>query len=440
MYKILLFGYLLFVQILPVTQDGVQLALLVIVFFLALLQHYNKTTAISQKIFSSTSKKYLALKVLFINSIIFTLFGFVTNQPGAFDYLLLDIILPLVFLTIFFAGDRDNVTKIINYSFIVATFIIGILFLLQILNFGGASDFLITLGSSDEDQRVAQQDGKVTGLRFIPLYSLSYLAPISLHNLSQSINKLLSRAGFTSTKNIWIEILLVIISFFNFTTAVLCIFLSGRQGLILGFFASLALLIALQFFMSSFSKTENKQQLKHVTGVVIVVLILPLMILLVNNLVEFIKIDYEYFQSFLAKNESDFERIGQFQSLVNGWYTSPLFGHGNGSTVSWIRDEERPWRYELGYLLRLNNTGLAGFSIYSFGIFLIFVSLIKKFYVTGKILYISALAGLISLLIADGTNPYMIRFTVSYYLYYCLWLSITNDSSKILTSKSEETT
>ena len=382
---------------------------------------------------SKKNKNSIALEIIFINSFIFTSFGFLASRPGAEEFLFLETIFPLIYLAIFFTGHRDTVIKILNLCFTISTFIIGVLFLIQVFGFGEGNDILSILGDSSELQGVAtNSDGQVTGLRFMPLYSLSYLTSISLHNLANSINNFFSE---TQSKNVITEKLLIIIHFFNFSTTLFCIILSGRQGLILGFIGSLLLITAAQIVVSTTWKSKSinyiKQGRKHIRLILGTILFFVVLVLLVNNIVAFVKIDYEYIQNFTAKNGGDMERIGQLASLVDSWSNSPIIGHGNGSTVSVVRDAARPWRYELSYMMRLNNMGLLGITIYFFGVSLICISLAKNFYKTGKIVYMSSLAGLLSLLIADGTNPYMVRFTVLYYFYYCLWLSMNTEEQSL---------
>ena len=442
MYNFLIVIYFLYIQVLPTTQDNIQLVLMAAIVAIAFLKFSQPMGSFANE-FLSKIKNSFAFRIIIINSFIFTSFGLITNQPGAQEYLLLDTIFPLLYLGIFStAGKNDNVARIIDWCFTVSTFVIGVIFVLQILNFGGGSDFAASLNDSTEIEGIAtSSDGKITGLRFIPLPSLSYLTSISLHNLASSINKFLRQLklnrilalnGIIVNKNIFTKLLSIAIHLFGFSSTFLCIILSGRQGLIVGFLISLTIIIIIQAIASLTRTDKNinyvEEGKKHITIVLSTILFFTTLILLANNVVEFIHIDYEsLIKGFTEKNKSDVERLGQLSSLLDGWYESPIIGHGNGAVVSLVRNDLRPWRYELGYVLRLNNMGLLGTSIHCFSLLLICINLFKNFYQTGKIFYISSLAGLLSLLVADGTNPYMLRFTVLYYLYYCLWLSMNKE-------------
>jgi hypothetical protein len=441
MYNLVFFICFIYLQVLPTTQDPIQFFLIFLLLAGSLFRFSQSISSVTSKISSKDKnvderKKTLAFKIIMINSLVFTLFGLMANQPGASEYLLIETIIPLVYLAIFFTGKSNaNISKLINLCFTISTFIIGIIFILQMLSFGGVIDSLGSLSDSSEIDGIATTDSKVTGLRFIPLPSLAYLTPISLHNLADSINKRFLKAQSKDIKKVLAEYFLIVVYLFNFTSTLVCIILSGRQGLLVGFLGSLLVIIIVQILASFTRRHKNTMYVKageqHIIMIAGIISFFVVLILLTTNVVDFISINADLINAFIAKNAVDSERIGQFNSLIDSWHQSPIIGHGNGSVVSVIRNEVRPWRYELGYILKLNNTGLLGLSIHFFGVFLICTSLIKKFYQTGDVNYISSLAGLLSLLIADGTNPYMIRFTVLYYFYYCLWLSMHEESSPL---------
>lgn len=431
MNNLLLFIYLLYIQILPITQDNNQVAVLALLLFASIFFSKYKHLNYGQKKFIPHENGLSIIGLLLWSSIIFTAFGSISGQPGASDYFLLDIIFPVIYIIIFCSDYSYERLKIFNLSFTVASFIIGVLFLLQLFNFAGGTEFLIKLSEDENSQRVAtDKDGVIGGLRFIPLYSLSYLTPITLHFLGDSIGKISKyenhEIGF---KNLKKEYLLLFVNFFNFNTSILCVFVASRQGLIVGFLVSL---ISISFL---FFSNARKNMQTHIIRLFTLLFISGVLISIINGLVGFIKIDYDYFQGFLSKNDQDVERIGQLSSLIDSWWKSPIIGHGNGSTSSWIRDLERPWRYELSFFLRLQNTGLVGTSVYFTAMGYLCFKLFRKFHKTGDKVFISSLAGLISLLIADLTNPYTIRFTVFYYIYYCIWLSMIPDENLMISGK-----
>jgi O-antigen ligase len=444
MYNLLIFIYFIYIQVLPITHDNIQLVLMAAIVAIAFLKFSQSMSSVTTQ-FLSKNKNLLAFKIIIINSFIFTLFGLLTNQPGAKEYLILETIFPLLYLAVFStAGKSDNFAKIMDWCFTISTFVIGVIFVLQMLNFGGGSDFAANLNDADEVEGIAKgSNGEVTGIRFVPLPSLTYLTSISLHNLAKSINDFfrknkphkdfLPEAKSNKIGKIFAGLFLISIHLFNFASTLLCIILSGRQGLLVGFIGSLAVIIIIQA-IASFTNIDKSMRYveegrKHITLMLSTILFFIIMILLVNNFVEFIHIDYQsLIERFTEKNKGDIDRLGQFSALLDSWYESPIIGHGNGALVSWVRNDERPWRYELGHILRLHNMGLLGTGLQCFGFLLICIDLVRNFYKTGKIFYISSLAGLLSLLIADGTNPYMLRFTVLYYLHYCLWLSMNKEN------------
>jgi hypothetical protein len=435
MYNLLIFTYFIYIQVLPTTQDNIQLGLLAAIIFNTFLKFSQSMSSFTKK-FLSENKNLLAFKILMINSFVFTSIGLITSKPGAEEYLFLDTIFPLLYLAIFSTGKSDNFVKVISLCFTISTFAIGVIFILQMLNFGGGFDLLGSLNDSTELEGVAtNSDGKVTGIRFIPLASLSYLTSISFHELAHSIKDFSRKIKLKNIDKI-LGGSSITIHLFNFISTLFCIIMSGRQGLLVGFISSFVIIAIVQTIVSSTGRYKRmryvEQGRKHIVMMLSTIVLFIVVVLFVNNVVDFIHIDYEVLiKGFTEKNKGDVERIGQLNSLLDGWYESPIIGHGNGAAVSLVRNDERPWRYELGYILRLNNMGLLGTGIHCFGLLLICINLFKNFYKTGKIFYMSSLAGLLSLLFADGTNPYLIRFTVFYYLYYCLWLSMHKEDLRL---------
>jgi O-antigen ligase len=112
-----------------------------------------------------------------------------------------------------------------------------------------------------------------------------------------------------------------------------------------------------------------------------------------------------------SDNQSNIERKLQFDALFDGIKQSPIYGQGAGAAASYIRSESQPWAYELSYIALAFQYGIVGLFVYAAGpIFLIF-SLAKYTRIHGRNTFeFSLLAGFISFLIANGTNPYLAKF------------------------------
>lgn len=117
-------------------------------------------------------------------------------------------------------------------------------------------------------------------------------------------------------------------------------------------------------------------------------------------------------------NESNIERALQYDSLIDGFIQSPLFGAGAGAAAQYNRSIEQPWAYELSYVGFLFQYGVIGFLLYATGVIILtfhLVALVKRkgrnsfefFYLTGFIAF----------MIANATNPYLAKFDYMWVLF-----------------------
>jgi len=140
--------------------------------------------------------------------------------------------------------------------------------------------------------------------------------------------------------------------------------------------------------------------------------------------------------SFLAAFDSNKETVRSEQSsaLMESWRKAPIFGHGNGAIVDgYWRDQESPWRFEMGYHLSLHRLGLLGFSLealYYLGIIVLGVRIIKR---DNDIVMIGLLSGFLSFLLAHATNP----FLNSYEFLWPIILPLFYINMKLLNTKNE---
>jgi len=106
------------------------------------------------------------------------------------------------------------------------------------------------------------------------------------------------------------------------------------------------------------------------------------------------------------------ERTIQKGYLIDGFKTNLVFGTGFGAYAGYLRNEERPWTYELTYHKILFNMGFVGTFALTGLIFLYFVKVItimRKFKQDSLIPF-GLLTGYISLLIGAYSNPYFGSF------------------------------
>jgi len=126
-------------------------------------------------------------------------------------------------------------------------------------------------------------------------------------------------------------------------------------------------------------------------------------------------------------------RYEQATILYNNWLDKPFFGHGSGAVgyrsngAPYIRgDITHPWAYELIYSQFLFHWGLIGFLSYALGLFIIYKTLLKIFYLDPIFgpYAISILFGSLGFMVGTASNPYLIRFD-SYYVIF-LPIAIVN--------------
>jgi hypothetical protein len=87
-------------------------------------------------------------------------------------------------------------------------------------------------------------------------------------------------------------------------------------------------------------------------------------------------------------------------------------GHGLGAGASVVRAIDAPWAYELVYAALLFQAGLVGMVLYGVGVLWIFVAgigVVRQIPQSASIM-LPLLAGLAGFLIANATNPYLLKF------------------------------
>lgn len=89
----------------------------------------------------------------------------------------------------------------------------------------------------------------------------------------------------------------------------------------------------------------------------------------------------------------------------------PGYGHGSGVS-SVIRDTDAPWAYELSYVALLYQVGVVGFSVYALSLVWLYfrcLQIVRRHPIEAGLL-LPMLIGLTGFLIANATNPYLLKF------------------------------
>jgi hypothetical protein len=116
------------------------------------------------------------------------------------------------------------------------------------------------------------------------------------------------------------------------------------------------------------------------------------------------------------------ERKLQFDALMAGVNDDWLLGAGHTGHVDYIRDPEKPWRYEILPLATLYRVGLIGFLIYCYPV-------LSSFWRFGQLVVAGRqdqvdlffFVGLLATMVATTTNPYLASFEFQWCLFlpYC---------------------
>lgn len=119
-----------------------------------------------------------------------------------------------------------------------------------------------------------------------------------------------------------------------------------------------------------------------------------------------------FVSAFQGQEASSGARYLQAASLWEAFTSSPVIGHGLGSTVDVVRSHETPWAFELSYLALLMHVGLLGLFIYVGAIGWVILKGMELSREDGEFakLFVPLVTALCAFLIMNATNPYLVKF------------------------------
>ncbi|HZK11904.1 MAG TPA: O-antigen ligase family protein [Atribacterota bacterium] len=340
--------------------------------------------------------------IFFATNFIFLLRG--TYGRGDIFFMLAPsyIIWPIVYaITLIVSSSRFkafDMTKL----FIISTIVISCYILYINLNFMGyvPDSFILLLPLN---YRINYNFGYINF--FTPsITSLFFLIP---YIIAMLVNY---KHGMTvKKKHLWIAL------FLGIAVSVLI----GRRALI--GIVCMSPFIAL--FWSKHKLFISKSTTKKIfTGIVVVFLIIIAYFSIGNLMNVGLRIDNTDTELIKSGTQA---RYSQFDALIQGWKEKPLFGSGFGVNAKGsIRSTSVPGAYELSYAAMLFQTGIIGMAVYFLLIVWLF-SMCVKILKSDKesITYIiPTLTGVIGMLIANATNPYIQSFDGLWIFFYPLAL------------------
>ncbi len=113
------------------------------------------------------------------------------------------------------------------------------------------------------------------------------------------------------------------------------------------------------------------------------------------------------------------ERRLQYNALVQGIQRDWMTGAGHTASTSYVRDPERPWRYELLPLALIYRVGIVGFLCYLYPVIATFwrmFGLVRTGQETQVDIFMAT--GMLATVISTATNPYLSSFEFQWCLFF----------------------
>ncbi len=349
--------------------------------------------------------------------LLWALFGLIKGNPGAIAMLTVMAAYPLVF-TLFASVYQTNDGQALARLFTTLALLLGSFNIFYILAFLLAPQNPLQLFIEDIYKDEVVVDAAETYFKFtIPnISSCIFLLPFLLTEFIHS-----------NQRRLWTGLAII---------AMLSIMLfSGRRG----FFLAVAGGLMVAYLITYRPSEKINFRLKINTQFLVSVLVTA--IFLVWFFTSFYGAEFylDQINSILdfKTNESNILRASQFDSMMAEFVNSPLFGSGAGAAAQYQRSIEQPWAYELAYIAFLFQYGVVGFIIYAAGIILLTYHLTAQIKKNGRNSFeFFYLAGFISFMIANATNPYLAKFDYMWVLF--IPVAIMNQSLLRKISKNPE--
>lgn len=192
-----------------------------------------------------------------------------------------------------------------------------------------------------------------------------------------------------------------------FILSMACFLFSGRVAFYVS--AIVGIIFVLIFSRRNNHKLEFGGIIKF-TGVLMFIIVILLAIERVTA------INYSEIITYIERKigvgyyESDSVRPVMRKILIDGWWDSPIWGHGSGTYPASVGDYNWEARgMEDTYFLLLYRKGLIGFinlAVYYGWILFTIMKGVKRNIIDGWFAY-PCIAGFISIIVANGSNPYM---------------------------------
>jgi hypothetical protein len=340
-------------------------------------------------------------------SFFFVMEGFVAMTPGASKVIGVYIVWPIIY-TFWIGGlAQPRLLLVIHRTAVVATLIVGvygICYLLTQLGLLPDIGLISWLSFGWEAEAFGTHEG-YTQMQFAGMNSLPFLLPYVMASSATQVPS----AG----RHLFRQICL-------WTACILgwiVVLAAGRRALFLVVVLTPLLILFFRSFQPETEKRMNRKSVITFCGLFVISVVVLFAGL--SSIYQFdVSAIWDRLVTGLDLSSQTIDagailRHEQLLALVRGWLEHPILGVGHGaSAFGSIRSDTMPWAYELTYLALLFQTGIVGFMAYSAGILWIFYRGVKIIAEGGPLgrMMIPMLVGLCSLLIANATNPYLLKF------------------------------
>jgi hypothetical protein len=326
----------------------------------------------------------------------FSIYGLARGNPGALQCAQVYALWPLVYTLVLGRINSKSVLEGIEKTILASTIFIGIfgvVLFLSVLNILPQIPFSESLFATS-DLGVGLHGAHVE-LAFPGLNSLPFLVPF-----------VLALAATRRQGRLWPCIAAI--------ATLPIVILSGRRALQLVTILSPVLIYGFTFIETKTARKLSRRRMKLVLAATL--LLVPFLISIfahvseisLSGLKERFAAGFDFSDS---TNDSGSARAEQYRALTASIADRPLLGYGLGaSNHESVRSTEMPWAYELYYVALLYQVGVVGFVAYSIGMLWIYFSTVKSVRSGSSQPLIPVLVGMTSMLIANGTNPYLTRF------------------------------
>jgi hypothetical protein len=340
-------------------------------------------------------------------SVFFILEGIAAKTPGATSVITVYILWPLTF-ALWMAGLSDRRMLLwIDRIAVAATLFIGIygfLYLLTNIGILPENPLVSALSLGWEDEAFGSYEGYTemafAGINCLPFLLPFVIASIAIYPRSEKKEPIMRPLR-------WLACL------FGCGIALT----AGRRALLLELLLAPAMVLFFRHFQPKNEKKLNRRSIITVTALLVgcvVVLLLGLSFVYdfhLSTLWGQFTSAFDFGSQATADNE--LSRREQFVALLHGWMEHPFFGFGHGSgTLASVRSDTMPWAYELTYLALLFQVGIVGLAAYLAGVLWILrqgIKIIREGGPLGRIM-LPILTGFLGMLIANATNPYLLKF------------------------------